>query len=330
MWHQATQRTTCHDFLWNRTRAAMTGTLEGILPAIASPCDDKGLFLEDAFASLAERLYRQGVHGLYVGGSTGDAHGMEPGDRKRAVEIAVEISRNHNGRVIAHVGASERHDAVELAEHAAMAGSDAVSSLPPANHDHAQLLGYYDELSRAAQRPLILYYIPILSGQRMTAGEMEALLDVNGVIGFKNSDWDLFTMSRVLRRRPDALFYNGNDEFLFPGLLYGARGGIGMNHNFFPRLFLGIYESVRRQDLQHALELQRLFLAYADVFFKYGGIRPNFEALMRELNLAPNVWRGYRPVQDQGTDRRFLAEVMPKIQAIEDSVGEVTRGTMSD
>jgi len=311
---------------WNdrvsSSKRNMIQDFKGILPAIASPCDEADRFLEDAFAALAETLYAQGVHGLYVCGSTGDTQGMRPDERKRAVEIAVEISRNHNGMVIAHVGAANTRDSVELAEHAAVAGADAVSGMPPANRTHAQLLDYYEDIARAGQLPLFVYYIPGLSGHRFTVEEMEALLDIDGVAGFKISDWDLFYMTRVLRARPEAIVFNGNDEFLLPGLLYGARGGIGMNYNLFPRLFTGIYEAFNRKNLQRAQELQRLFLAYADVFFRYGGIRPNLETLMRDLGLAPFVWRRPRPERDEETNRRFLAEVRPAIEAIEAAVGK--------
>jgi hypothetical protein len=205
---------------------------------------------------------------------------IELDERRRAVEIAVEVAQKHNGKVI----------------------------------------NYYSDIARAGQRPLLVYYIPALTGHRLTVEEMVALLDIDGVVGFKISDWDLFFMTRVLRRHPGAIVFNGNDEFLLPGLLYGATGGIGMNYNLFPRLFLGIYEAVNRNELDRALELQNLFLAYADVFFKYGGIRPNFEALMRDRGLAPYVWRRPRPERDEETNRAFLAEVRPRLEDIENAL----------
>ena len=40
------------------------------------------------------------------------------------------------------------------------------------------------------------------------------------------------------------------------------------------------------RDLERGMDLQHRFLAYADVFWRHGGMVPNFEALMRDLGLT--------------------------------------------
>jgi len=298
----------------------MPENLKGIMPAIASPCDQNDVFLEDEFAALADHLYEQGVHGLYVCGGTGDGYNMRLEERKRAAEIAIEVSRKHKGKVIVQLGTSNTRDSVELAEHAAQAGAAAVSSIPPAGRDHAQLISYYTDIARASRLPLLVYHIPILSGHVLTVDQMLALLDIDHVVGFKFSDWNLFFMKRVLIRRPDVTIFSGNDEILFPCLLYGGHGGIGMNYNLFPKLFLGIYQAARERDIKRGMDLQNRFLAYADVFWRYGGILANFEVLMREQGLASYCWRRPRPVMDEETTGRFLDEVRPKLAQIEEAL----------
>ena len=297
----------------------MADALKGILPAVASPCDENDTFLEEKFAALAQSLYEQGVHGLYVCGATGDGYHMLTADRKRATEIAVDLAADYDRTVITHVGTSTTRDSVELATHAAQAGVDAISAMPPANCSIEQLVSYYREITSAAQVPLVVYYIPKLTGIALTVDEMLRLVDLEGVAGFKFSDWDLFFMKRVLMARPDVAVFNGNDEFLCPGLLYGASGGIGMNYNLFPKLFLGIYEAVNSGDVARAMELETHFLAYADVIFSYG-LRASFETLMRDQDLAPYCFRQPRQRFDEATSRKFLQEVRPKVAAIEQAV----------
>lgn len=67
----------------------MEQKFKGILPAIASPCDENDNFLPDKFAELAGSLYDAGVHGLYVCGATSDGYKMRLNERKLAAEIAV-------------------------------------------------------------------------------------------------------------------------------------------------------------------------------------------------------------------------------------------------
>ena len=294
--------------------------LHGIMVPIASPCNEADRFLGDAFAAHGDRLYEQGVQGLYVCGATGDGYSMRLAERKRAVEIAVELSRKHGGKVITHIGAPNTHDAIELAEHSAKTGVNAISSMPPANRSHAELISYYTDIGRAAQLPLLVYHIPILTGHVLTVDEMTRLLDIDHVIGFKFSDWNLFFMHRVMQKRPDTIVFNGNDEVLLPGLLFGAIGGIGMNYNLFPRLFLAIYHAAMDKEIERGMDLQNRFLAYADVFWRYGGIKANFETLMRETDGAPYYWRCPRPARNEEFDRKFLAEVRPKIEDIEKAI----------
>ena len=66
------------------------------------------------------------------------------------------------------------------------------------------------------------------------------------------------------------------------------------------------------------MDLQSRFLAYADVFWRYGGIIPNFEALMRDPGLAPYCFRRPRLSMDEVATARFLAEVRTKMEAIEE------------
>ena len=71
----------------------MAHELKGIVPVIASPCDEIDTLLEDKFAELVAKLCMQGSRGLYVCGATGDGYNMPPQERKRATEIAIELSR---------------------------------------------------------------------------------------------------------------------------------------------------------------------------------------------------------------------------------------------
>ena len=66
------------------------------------------------------------------------------------------------------------------------------------------------------------------------------------VVGLKSSDWNIYYMRRLLQARPDIVVFHGMDEVLYPGLLYGAHGGIGMWYNVFPGLFLGLFEAAAK------------------------------------------------------------------------------------
>lgn len=282
-------------------------TLNGIHPAIASPCDERGVFAEDQFVALAERLYTHGVHGLYVCGTTGDCYHMAAAERRRATELAVEASRAAGGKVITHVGANEAAEAVGLAAHAAAAGADAIASRPPMDRPPDAWPAYYRDLARAGDGlPVLVYYIPALTQHQSTYNELLGLLAVENVVGLKFSDYNLFLLQRLIRARPGLLVYNGNDEILIHGLLAGARGGIGMTYNFLPGLYAAIYEAACAGDLALALERQQEVVAFLDLAFR-SNLFTVFEAVLRDQGLAPHCFRTPRPPLDDETERALLA-----------------------
>ena len=290
--------------------------LRGIIPAITSPCDENDMFLEDAFASLAGHLYQQGVHGLYVCGATGEGTNMRLQERKRATEIAVEVSKPFAGTVIVHLGTSNTRDSVELAEHAASAGAHAVASMPPANRSHAELISYYRAVTEAAQLPSFIYHIPHLTGHNLPLRVFCELLDIPGVTGIKFSGSNLFLMKRILLARPGTVIFNGDDELLCPALLYGAAGGIGLTYNLFPRFFVSLYNTVRAGDIVRAMDMQDRFAAFLHRAIEFG-TRSVLDLLMRERGFGPFTYRRPRTVLDEAASRKFHDEVDPLMAAVE-------------
>jgi dihydrodipicolinate synthase/N-acetylneuraminate lyase len=132
---------------------------------------------------------------------------------------------------------------VELARQAAALGAHAVASIPP-KKPWPQIVEYYKALA-AAGAPVIVYYIPGVTG--MTAGmpELRMLLDIPGVAGIKMSDWNIFLLRSVGLEYPEKVVYSGFDEMLVPGLLYGADGCIGTWANLLPDLYAKVYARVR-------------------------------------------------------------------------------------
>src|SRR5205823_4902116 len=93
---------------------------------------------------------------------------------------------------------------------------------------------FYVDLARVSKLPVVAYYIPSLTGQR-SLEELASLLTIPNIAGYKFTDYNLYTMQRLLARfGPDQVMYNGPDEMLALGLAFGAHGGIGTTYNFMP------------------------------------------------------------------------------------------------
>src|SRR2546427_6555772 len=127
-----------------------------ILPALVTPLTPSGDLDTKSTERLIDHLYKKGVGGLYVTGSTGEGIYLNLEIRKRLTEIAVGLSKGR-GNVIVHVGAIQAAMAIDLADHAAQIGADAVSSIPPfaGGYSWTEVHSFYTHLASASKLPVI-------------------------------------------------------------------------------------------------------------------------------------------------------------------------------
>ena len=230
-----------------------------ILPALVTPLMPTGELDVASSERLIDHLYKKGVGGLYVTGSTGEGIYLDFDLRKKIVELAVRMSKGR-GNVIVHIGAIQAAKAFELAEHAGKAGADAISSIPPfaGGYSWDEVFAFYAELARRSPVPVVAYYIPGLTGQHHSVPNLGSLLKLPNIVGFKFTDPNFYTMQRLLTRfGPDQILYHGQDEALALGFQVGAHGGIGTTYNFMPELILSIYNHCQAGNFREAVAAQK-------------------------------------------------------------------------
>lgn len=279
---------------------------QGVYPALVTPVDDRGNIRTGALRDLMEWHLEVGVDGFYIAGGTGEGLLLTLGQRKELTEATVRAA---DGRVpiIVHVGHVSTRSAVDLARHAAAAGADAVSAIPPIYYgtDPASIVGHYTAIASATPLPLIVYHIPAATHSQMTVGLMNELLRLPTVKGIKFSDYNHFLMRQIGLLESDLLVYSGNDEVFLSGLVMGANGGIGLTYNFMPQLFVGVYKAFHAGDLARARELQWKACAMIDVLLGISGSTLSAaKVLLRHLGFeVGEVRRPIRPLTREDTEK---------------------------
>ncbi len=228
--------------------------LRGILPAVVTPLTPAGEFAPAAFELLLARVYRAGVHGVYVCGTTGEGLRLPVGVRQSVAEAAVRNSPAGK-LVIVHVGAAKITDAVKLARHAQRIGAHAISSLPPqGTRNFAAIRNYYRSLAGATDLPFLVYFMPEVCPGITTLDQILGLCEIPNVAGLKFTDFDLFKLHSI--KHAGHTIFNGRDEVLAAGLLMGADGGIGSTYNLVPELYVELYDLASREEWQAARRVQ--------------------------------------------------------------------------
>ena len=257
----------------------------GIWPALVTPLTPQGDVDVPAVEKLIENLIATGIGGLYVCGGTGEGVLLSPDVRREMAEVAIGAVA---GRlpVMAHIGAIATETAVELAQHANLAGADAISAVPPFYFQYPfhAILEHYRAIAAVTEVPLYIYHIPGATGISITPEQLLEICALDGVAGFKYSSLDLYYLSRLLAMRdPDQVnVLSGPDQLFLPCLALGVEGAIGTTYNFMPRLYVDIMQSFLRGEFTTARRLQFAANDIIKVLLRYSGI-PATKALLSIL-----------------------------------------------
>jgi 4-hydroxy-tetrahydrodipicolinate synthase len=227
--------------------------------------DDESPDLE-SLASLIDFLIDNGVHGIWVNGTTGEFPCFDTSERAAIVRRTVETVA---GRVpvIAGIGDCSTRLAVHHGRLAAEAGVDAIALTPPYYYvtSQSELLDHFRRLRAEVDAPLMVYNIPQTVKVKLDVSTMLQLVDEGTVMGLKDSqndlDWFRQVMIGARRAGKDIRGFLGTQALIDAGLLAGAHGAIPSTSNIAPRACVGTYEAARRGDMASANLYQERVIA---------------------------------------------------------------------
>lgn len=255
--------------------------LNGIIPAIVTPFTDDGELDENSLREHINYLLSQGIHGILVNGSTGEAENLSREERKRIIQITVE---EVGGRVpvIAGTGVPSTRTTIELTEDAKKMGADAVMIVTPfyliPNEDG--LLRHYKLIAENVDIPFVLYSIPQHTKVNLTPSLVRKLCEeVPNVMALKDSSGNISQFAETLMMVGDRIsVLTGSDDLLFPSFMLGARGAIIALGNIAPRLCIELFNSIKTGDISRAKEIYFKLLPISKAI----GSEYNYPSLIKE------------------------------------------------
>jgi N-acetylneuraminate lyase len=284
--------------------------LSGIYAALLTPFDAENRIDPATTEALVAFQVRQGLAGLYVGGSSGEAMAQSVPERADYLRLVAGMAGGKL-RLIAHVGAVATDDVLALAAVAADAGYDAISAITPYYYpfSRGEVLAHYTEIADRAALPLVIYNFPAITAG-FTLAELAGLLDHSRIIGVKHTSTDMYMLEKIKHRCPDALVYNGYDEMCLAGLVTGADGAIGTTYNFMGDLFVEIAGLVAAQRTEAARPLQVMANRVIDVLVEVG-VMPGSKGIMNIMGVPMgDARRPFRRLTSADRDR-LAASVQP-------------------
>jgi 4-hydroxy-tetrahydrodipicolinate synthase len=217
---------------------------EGIYTPAVTPFGPDNEINRKAFAEVLESLIEAKVHGIIIGGSTGEYYAQTAQERFELAAYAKDVL---GGRLplIVGTGATRTEDAIEYAKAAKSIGADAILvttppyALPTDQENAVHALA----IDRAADLPIMLYNYPARMGVTMGEEYFARVGKSKNVVAIKESSGDMSRVHLLAREFPHISLSCGWDDQALEFFAWGARSWVCAGSNFLPTEHVALYEA---------------------------------------------------------------------------------------
>jgi 4-hydroxy-tetrahydrodipicolinate synthase len=242
----------------------------GATTAIITPFKN-GTLDEQTYANLIQRQINNGIDAVCPVGTTGESATLSHDEHKRCIEIAVEVCKGTNTKVLAGAGSNATHEAVEIAKHAQKAGVDAIFSVSPYYNKPSQegLYQHYKTIANAVpDLGFMLYNVPGRTGVDISTDTTIRLFDdCSNIYGVKEATGSLERATALLAKRPDMKVLSGDDAIDYAMIVNGGAGFTSVTSNLLPDMKSQLAHSALNGDFKTALDINNKLYPINQVMF---------------------------------------------------------------
>jgi 4-hydroxy-tetrahydrodipicolinate synthase len=250
---------------------------KGIYVPLVTPFNDDETIDFPSYKKVIDFVIDGGVHGILVGGTTGEYHVMSAEERKSLIKAGCEYAA---GRVpvMAGVGCFTAKDTIELANYAATCGAEYGLVLPPYYHHTSDegVVAFYKEIAAASDLGIVIYNYPGATAVDMPPEMILELSRDENIVCVKESA-DFGHLCRVValtRGAENFTVFTGEEHFILPTFAVGGQGAFGILLNLLPKEIVQIYDLMMKGDVKAASELNSKMTGIYDLMEAEGSPYP--------------------------------------------------------
>ncbi len=243
--------------------------VNGIIPPIVTPFNANGDIDEAAFRDIVKFNLKKKVHGVCVGGSSGEGHTLTVEEFARLMEITVE---EVNGAipVLAGIIANSTRDAIRRAKaisHLSVQGLQVTPVHYVFKPDEEATYAHFKALTEATDVPVIIYNV-VPWNYLSPALLVRLMTELPGVQGVKQSAGDLKLMADLMLNVPQGCkVYSAVDALLYPSFAIGCHGTIAANPAAVPGVCIALWDAVQRGDHKLAKDIHEALLRFWNAIY---------------------------------------------------------------
>jgi 4-hydroxy-tetrahydrodipicolinate synthase len=245
---------------------------EGIYTPVITPFHDDYSIDHEGYGRCIDHLIESGVHGLVIGGTTGENYALSKAERIAQFHSA---HRQIDGRLpwIAGVNDIQTEEVCAYGVAAREAGADALLlAVPPYSIPTAKELALHAlKVDREVDLPIMLYNYPGRSGAEFSEEFLQRVGGSRNFCAIKESSGELQRIHVLAREFPHLQLSCGADDQALEFFVWGARSWVCAAANFIPGEAIALYEACAvRGDFDSGRRIMKALLPLMTVLERGG------------------------------------------------------------
>jgi 4-hydroxy-tetrahydrodipicolinate synthase len=290
---------------------------EGTFVVMVTPFTSNEELDLEAYRTNIDYFIENGIHGVIVGGSTGEFATLSLQEHKKIIETVVD---HVNGRVpcIAGTAACSTRRVIELNQYSKDVGVDGVMIIPPfySKPREIEIYEHFKNIAEAVDIPIMLYNNPWTSKVDMQPSLVAKLAEIDNITHIKESSGDITRIMRILQLAKDKItVFCGSDNLALESFLMGAKGWVCVAANIFPKHTSRLYELIKEGKFTKAKKLYEGLYPLCSWLEENGLFAQGAKAGLEIIGMKAGPTRKpLLPCTDK--EKQELKEIIEKIQFI--------------
>ena len=248
--------------------------LEGIIPALITPMEEKGEINFQLLEKQAAYLSEAGVHGIFVNGTTSEGAYLSTKEKIEVFKLVKSVTQGRQILCAACIQSSTRMTIEEIRAFESLEPDFIVAVAPfYINASQEVIIQHYREIARTSEAPVIIYNIPQCTHNNISLSTIVDLAEVENISAIKDSSGDFISFSRGLLSEVPSHFswIQGEDYLDGPSLILGAQGIVTGLGNVRIEEYVEMYRAAEQGNASRIIDCQKKINSLYEIIRITGG-----------------------------------------------------------
>jgi len=234
--------------------------LEGVIPALILPVNEKGKIDFKLLEKQAAYLISAGVNGLFINGTTGEGAWLTTDEKVEAFKVAKEMSE---GKVFLCAACIQPSTEIVINEIKAFKKfePDYIVAVTPYYYSVSQnvIIEHFKKIAQYSSVPLIIYNIPQCTHNKIELSTVLKLAQEENIAGVKDSSGDFVSFTRgACTSVPESFSWIQGEDYLDgPAFNCGANGIVTGLGNVWIEPYIKMFQAAKARNNSRVNEIQK-------------------------------------------------------------------------